>query len=156
MKKILEFTRDYILPFFTVGLTIYTLIKEKNQRKIKNRIADLELYIKEHEVSKIKSKINHDTEPKIVCNIMSVGRNKYTIKFANLGESKAYNINASIPEHYEVHLLGILLPYEYLEPRASFEERVGIYLNSKPKFKIDINWENEKGEKFSSNQLLSI
>lgn len=56
-------------------------------------------------------------------------------------------------ELIEVIVMKDKMPFEYLEPGNSFEENVIVHLGSSRKFKINISWEDEKGNIGSNEQI---
>lgn len=64
-----------------------------------------------------------------------------------------YNVNVTIPLEYSITVMKGKMPFEYLEPGNSFEENVIIHMGSARKFKINITWEDEQGNKGSNEQI---
>lgn len=71
----------------------------------------------------------------------------------NSGDIKVYNINVTIPPEYNIIVMKDKMPFEYLEPGNSFEENVLVSLSSARKFKVNITWEDEQGNKGVNEQI---
>lgn len=139
----------YLVPVAALVVSFISLRRS-------NKISKLEEKIKQYEVDKIEAEKSKIPEAEISAHIAKIGMNKYKLKIWNSGDATAYNVNCDIPAEYGIVMLKDKVPYEYLEPKDSFEENVVISYGSSSKFRIITYWEDEQGVEHSRELLSSI
>ncbi|MBS4913371.1 MAG: hypothetical protein KHZ77_04305 [Veillonella sp.] len=155
-EEILNIIINYIIPivsFLFSGIALHQSIKS---RKTEEKIKKLELFIKEYEAKQIEAQQNIPSQPYVEARVYKVSHGVHKMKIWNSGRATAYNISASIPEKYNITVINDKFPYEYLKPNQNFEVDAYFYLASSSKFEVRTFWEDEKGERFSNEELRSI
>lgn len=161
LENIKEAIKDialYVMPIAAFGVSVIALIRSNKSLGVKVQLSEIqeqlinyELAIKQHEYEKMQA-----SEQKKACveaRIINIAKNKYKLKVWNSGDIKVYNINVTIPSEYSITVMKDKMPFEYLEPGNSFEENVIVHMGSSRKFKINITWEDEQGNKGSNEQI---
>lgn len=161
LENVKETIKDialYVMPIAAFGVSVIALIRSNKSLGIKVQLSEMQeqlinydLAIKRHEYEKMQA-----SEQKKACveaRIINIAKNKYKLKVWNSGDIKVYNINVTIPSEYSITVMKDKMPFDYLEPGNSFEENVIVHLGSARKFKINITWEDEQGNKGSNEQI---
>ena len=161
LERIKEVIKDialYAMPIAAFGVSVIALIRSNKSLGVKVQLSEMqeqlinyELALKRHEYEKIQA--NEQKKACIEARIINIARNKYKLKVWNSGDIKVYNINVTIPPEYNIIVMKDKMPFEYLEPGNSFEENVLVSLSSARKFKVNITWEDEQGNKGVNEQI---
>lgn len=146
----------YVIPLVSFGISIFALYRSNKAWKTKDRIRDLELFIKEHNVKRIKQRENIVQKSEIKAKAIKTREGIHKIKIWNSGNQRAFNISIDIPAEYKIDLLADKIPYEHLEPGENFEENIAVHMGSYRKFRIITTWEDEDGKRYTTKQLSSI
>lgn len=107
----------------------------------------------------IKHFVDRRKKPNIKIEIASIhdGNSKGTyLKFTNIGQKKAYNINytmndKNVPWQIANHPI---LPFEYLNPDEHFKFPVAIAGSFRTR-KCTVSWQNSKGKEYLKETILS-
>lgn len=156
VENYLKYTVAYGIPIASFFISMFALYRTSKSRKTEDRIRELELYIKEHNAKEILAKEHKIPEAKIEARIIKISKSKYSLKVWNSGNIRAFSINVEIPEEFEIIIIGDKLPFDYLDPKDSFEEHVVIHLGSHTKFNIKTMWKDKDGNTYEDIQLRSI
>lgn len=161
-KEIIKDIAIYIMPIAAFVVSVIALKRSNKCLEIRMQLSDVErklqkyeLALKKYELHKIYETENQEKRACIQARIYNISKNKYKLKVWNSGNTTAYNIIVDIPTEFGIILFKDKMPFEYLNPGKSFEEKVLIYVGASPKFKVISTWENQEGEKFSNEQLES-
>ena len=161
-KGIIKDVAIYIMPIAAFIVSLVALKRSNETMKVQIQLSEVEeklkeyeLALKKHELEKIQAEENEEKKANIEARVIKISKGNYKLKVWNSGNATAYNIVVSIPEEYRIIIWKDKMPFEYLEPGNSFEENVVIHMQSASKFKVISEWEDDKRNKFSNEQLRS-
>lgn len=162
VKEVIKDVAIYIMPIAAFVVSLIALKRSNDTLKVQVQLSEVEeklkeyeLALKKHELEKIQAEKNEEKKANVEARIFKISKGSYRLKVWNSGNAIAYNIEVSIPEEYSIIIMKDKMPFEYLEPGNSFEEGVVIHMQSASKFKVISVWEDDKGNKFSNEQLRS-
>ncbi len=162
VKEIIKDIAIYIMPIAAFVVSLVALKRSNDTMKVQVQLSEVEqklneyeLALKKHELEKIQAEETIEKRANVEARIIKISKGSYRLKVWNSGNVTAYNIDVSIPDEYSIIIMKDKTPFEYLEPGNSFEECVVIHMQSASKFKVICTWEDDKGNKFSNEQLRS-
>lgn len=161
-KEIIKDIAIYIMPIAAFIVLLVALKRSNDTLNVKVQVSEVEEKLKEYEfalkkyeLEKIQAEKSVVKKANIEARIIKISKGSYRLKVWNSGNATAYNVEVSIPNEYGIIIMKDKMPYEYLEPGNGFEECVVIHMQSASKFKVISVWEDDKGNKFSNEQLKS-
>lgn len=161
-KEVIKDVAIYIMPIAAFVVSLIALKRSNDTMKVQVQLSEVEeklkeyeLALKKHELEKIQAEKNEKKKANVEARIIKISKGSYRLKVWNSGNVIAYNVEVSIPKEYDIIIMKDKMPFEYLEPGNSFEECVVIHMQSASKFKVISVWEDDKGNKFSNEQLRS-
>lgn len=156
MIEFLQSWAGLILSGVSIVIAVISFIKSSKAQKLQNKVNELDARIKEYELEKIEQEKTEAASSVIKARVIKNEKNNYRLKIYNAGNTTAYNISAKIPNGYNVMLLNNKMPFEELEPQNGFEECLVIHMGSSPKFKVELNWQDNNGHEYKNEQFCSI
>lgn len=145
-----------ILSGVSIAIAVISFIKSSKAQKLQNKVNELDARIKEYELEKIEQEKTEAASSIIKARAIKVGKNNYRLKIYNAGNTIAYNVYAKIPNEYKVIIINNKMPFEELEPQNGFEECIVVHMGSSPKFKVELNWQDNNGHEYKNEQFCSI
>lgn len=155
----LEFLQSWgglILSGVSIAIAVISFIKSSKAQKLQNKVNELDTRIKEYELEKIKQEKAEAVSSVVKARAIKVDKNNYRLKIYNAGNTIAHNVSAKISKEYNVMLLNDKMPFEELEPQNGFEECLVVHMGSSPKFKVQLNWQDDNGHEHNNEQFCSI
>ena len=153
----------YIMPIAAFIVSLIALKRSNDTMKVQVQLSEVEeklkeyeLALKKHELAKIQAEENEEKKANIEARVIQISRGSYKLKVWNSGNATAYNVVVSVPEECGVMIIKNKMPFEYLEPGKSFEERVMLYGRFSAKFNITSTWKDEEENQCKNVQLESI
>jgi len=158
-----EVVRDILIPVLTTLMALVALIvalatrhDEKKNKKIEYRLNLLEVKLKQYEIEEMEQERAKGQAACVEARITNITKNNYRMKIWNSGKVTAYNVDYSIPEEANIPIIHDKSPYEVLESGKSYEENALVHMQSASKFTVTTTWEDNKGKKFTKEQITSI
>ena len=139
-----------------VVISIIALKKASKADNLQNKVNELELQIKQHEIDKINKEQNEANKSLVEARVVSFGNHKYRMKVWNSGNTKAYNVKASFidnPQGIRIFDNKGKQPFEELEPQKNYELTLLTFANCDSKFKIKTEWKDSEGKNYSKTQM---
>ena len=136
-------------------VAVVSLIKSSQSQKLQNRINQIELLIKQHELKKIDLE-KADAERSCVDASVIRDQNNWKLRIWNSGNTTVYNVYASIDGETGIILLNSNMPFETLGPNESIDVQLIPSLGSANRFIVTTTWDNNKGIKLKKTHAASI
>lgn len=156
-KYIVTFIKEWgelLISAVAFIVSIVAMKKASKSEEIQNKINELELQIKQHEIDKIKEENELVNNTCVEARVITIGKGKHRMKVWNSGNATVYNVTATFEG-----TPGIIImdrekqPFDELESGKGYELVLVAYGNHNPKFKIITEWEDENGEIHSKVQM---
>jgi hypothetical protein len=155
-KEILVDIVKYGFPSLAILLSILSFIDSRKANKVRDRLNELEEKLKRYALEDKEKERVEASKACVDARIVNIARHKYKMKVWNSGKAIAYKVDFEIPPEYNGIIWREKVPYEFLEPGKNFEEHVLVYMGTPNKFTITTTWADEKGTKYSKEQILTV
>lgn len=154
---VIAFIEDWgelLIALAALVVSIVAIIKSSKAQKLKNRINELEIQIKQYEVDKIKKEQGEASNSCVEARVVTMGTGKHRMKVWNSGKTTVYNVSASFEGNPGIMIMDRdKQPFEELEPGKNYELVLITYDCSTSKFRIITEWEDKEGTKRSRSQM---
>ena len=144
-----------IIAMASFLLAVVSLIKSSQAQKLQNKINQIELLIKQHELKKIDLE-KADAERSCVDVSVIRDQNNWKLRIWNSGNTTVYNVYASIDGETGIILLNSNMPLDALRPNKSYEVQLIPSLGSANRFIVTTTWDNNKGIRQKKTQAASL
>jgi hypothetical protein len=154
-----EFFIDLVKYGFPTVALIVSIVSFKDSRKankVQYRLNEVEEKLKKYELEEKEKEREEEKKACVEARIVNISKDNYILKVWNSGKATAYNVDFEIPEDHKGIIWREKVPYEFLESGKSFQEHVILCMGSPKKFKIITKWENEQGNSYSKEELLTF
>lgn len=146
-----------IISIISLGVAVLSLYKSSKAQKLQDRINEVELQIKKHDLDAIKQEELNKQTACVEARIISIGNGKHKLKVWNSGHTMAYEVCVEIEEKANIIVLDRgITPFDELAPGKYFDLYVIIHGGTAPKFRITTTWKNEIGELQKKVQMGSL
>ena len=146
-----------ILSFVSIVFAFISLAKSSKAQKLQNKVNELELKIKQHEIEKLDKEKEAAKLACVEARMVKLGKNSFKLKVWNSGGNTAYNVTAKFEDNSEIIIMDKeKMPYEELESKKFFELTLILYYTPQLKARVLTEWDDEQGEHKSKSQLVSI
>lgn len=159
MVGLFEFIKTWgalIVATASLLIAIISLIRSAKAQNLQNKINEIELSIKQHELDKIAIEKAEAARSCVEARVIHISNNKWKLKVWNSGNVKVFNVNAILEEGSEIIMVDSKMPFDELEPNKSFEEHLIVHMGSARKFKIITSWTDDQGNKQEKIQMASL
>lgn len=146
----------YGFPAAALGLSILSYRDSSKANKVQERLKEVEEKLMKYELEDKEKEREEATKACVEARIIKISKNNYKMKIWNSGKATAHNVDFNIPEEYKGLIWREKVPYEFLEPGKSFDERVIVYTGTPNKFKVTTTWIDKQGSPYSKEQILSV
>lgn len=136
-------------------VAVVSLIKSSQSHKLQNRINQIELLIKQHELKKIDLE-KAAAERSCIETTVFREQNIWKLRIWNSGNTTVYNVYVSIEGETGIILLYSNMPLDALRPNKSYEVQLIPSLGSANRFIVTTTWDNNKGIRQKKTQAASI
>jgi len=155
-KEFFIYLVKYGFPIVALGLSILSYRDSRKANRVQERLNEVEEKLKKYELEEKEKEREEATKACVEARIMEISRGNYRMKFWNSGKATAYNIDFEIEVEYRGFVRRDIVPFEFLEPGKSFEERVIVHDGTPNKFKVTIIWKDMQGNPYSKEQIVTI
>ena len=118
---------------------------EKNREKIKK-----------YELEEIEKEREAANRSIVEARIYNVSKGNYRLKIWNSGQVEVHNVDFQVPGELKGLVSRDKVPFEALEPRKSFEERIIYYQGIPSKFTVITTWKDEKSTEHVNEQIVTF
>lgn len=146
-----------VISIISLGVAILSLYKASKAQKLQDRINEIELQIKKHDLEVIKQEEIDKQTACVEARLINIGNGKHKLKVWNSGHRTAYDVCVDVSDAAKIIVIDRgITPFDELEPGKSFDMYVIVHGGSAPKFKITTTWKNKAGELQEKVQMGSL
>lgn len=156
IDKVFTYIVTYVIPVIAIVVSLLSYRDSRKANKIQDRLNEVEEKLKRYELEKIEKEKIEATKACVEARIIKISKGSYKLKIWNSGKATAYNVNFKVPEECESMVFRDKVPYEFLETGKNFEEHFLVHFGTPDKFVVTTTWEDDKGESYSKEQIVTI
>lgn len=157
VQLFLQVWGSLIIAAISLIIAVISLHRSSKAQKLQNEINRLELKIKQRELAELKKQEVEANTSCVEARIVKMGRGQYRMKVWNSGKVTVTNVNAKFVDNPRIIMFDDeKMPFEELEPQKGFELALLTHAGSSRKVKIQTEWNDDKGNNHSKQQIVDI